>query len=180
MDDALDKAFEAGVRYCFTWNVRQFVLFDSHIQGVPFAQRNIEGPAHVVEASVSDDVNREWARTAIRSFLEDFLDRFSDLLNGRRTFDPTPLDQRFIGWIEGALEDPISHTQDTLAALSKTDSTFKDRLASWMLSQGWEPSSQEERRRQNLERASRLACYILLTRLVFYQVCAAGSYRCRL
>ena len=38
-----------------------------------------------------------------------------------------------------------------------------------MLSQGWEPSSEQERRRQNLERASRLSCYILVTRLVFYQ-----------
>ena len=29
VEDALDKAFRAGVQYCFTWNVRQFVLFDS-------------------------------------------------------------------------------------------------------------------------------------------------------
>ena len=39
-----------------------------------------------------------------------------------------------------------------------------------MVSQGWEPSSQEDRLRENLGRASRLSCYILVTRLVFYQV----------
>ena len=170
VDDALSKASEDGIRYCFTWNVRQLVLFDSHIQGVPYAERNIEGPADVVDAAVSDDVGREWARDAIRRFWEAFLERFADLLAGHRAFEPSPIDQRFIGWIEGALEDPIAHTEDALGLLSRTDSVFRARLGSWMLSQGWEPSSQQEQRQQNLERASRLSCYILLTRLVFYQV----------
>ena len=170
VDDALSKASQDGIRYCFTWNVRQLVLFDSHIQGVPYAERNIEGPADVVDAAVSDDVGREWARDAIRRFWEEFLERFADLLAGRRAFEPSPIDQRFIGWIEGALEDPIAHTEDALGLLSRTDPGFRERLGSWILSQGWEPSSQQEQRQQNLERASRLSCYILLTRLVFYQV----------
>ncbi len=170
VDDALSKASRDGIRHCFTWNVRQFVLFDSHIQGVPYAERHIEGPSDVVDATVSDDVGREWAREAIRSFWEDFLERFADLLEGRRTFEPSPIDQRFIGWLEGALEDPIDHTEDALVARSRTDSDLNNRLTSWMLSQGWEPSAQEEQRRQNLGRASRLSCYILVTRLVFYQV----------
>ena len=170
VEDALQKAFRAGVRYCFTWNVRQFVLFDSHRQGVPFAQRHIEGPADVVEASVSDDVRQEWVQEAIREFWTDFLERLAELIGGRRPFQPVPIDQRFIGWLEAALEDPIGHTEDMLVKLTTTDAEFNGRLNSWMLSQGWEPSSQPEQRKQNLERASRLSCYILLTRLVFYQV----------
>ena len=170
VDDALGKAFEAGIRYCFTWNVRHFVLFDSHMPGVPFAQRHIEGPADVVEATVSDDVSREWAKEAIHGFWGGFLERFADLVLERRVFEPTPIDQRFISWLEGALEDPIAHTEDTLARLAKADSGFNLRLSAWMLGQGWEPSDQEEQRRQNLERASRLSCYILVTRLVFYEV----------
>ena len=170
VDDALGKAFEAGVRYCFTWNVRQFVLFDSHMPNVPYAQRHIEGPADVVEASVSDDVGQDRTRDAIQRFWANFLERFAELISGQRAFEPSPIGQRFIGWLEGALEDPIAHTAEALAKLSGTDSGFKDRLNSWMLSQGWEPSSDREQNRQNLERASRLSCYILLTRLVFYQV----------
>ena len=170
VEDALSKAFEAGIRYCFTWNVRQFALFDSHIQGVPFAQRNIEGPVSVVEASVSDDVHREWARDAIRDFWTHFLERFADLVLKRRAFKPSPIDQRFISWLEGALEDPIAHTEDNLARLTRADSDFNLRLSAWMVGQGWEPSDQEGQHRRNLERASRLSCYILVTRLVFYQV----------
>ena len=168
--DAMRKAFWAGFQYCFTWNVRQFVLFDTHVQGVPFAQRHIEGPVDVVEASVSDDVRQDWVREAIREFWADFLERFAQLIRGHRAFEPTPIDQRFISWLEGALQDPITHTEGALATLAKTDFEFKARLNKWMLSQGWEPSSQQEQHQQNLERASRLSCYILMTRLVFYQV----------
>ena len=170
VDDALQKAFQAGVRYCFTWNVRQFVLFDSHIQRVPFAQRNIEGPSDVVEATVSDDVRQGWVQDAVKEYWANFLERFAELIGGRRAFQPLPIDQRFIGWLEAALEDPIGHTEDTLVRLSSDDLSFNSQLDMWMLSQGWEPSSHPEQRKQNLERASRLSCYILLTRLVFYQV----------
>ena len=169
VDDALGKAFEAGVRYCFTWNVRQLVLFDSHLQGVPFAQRNIEGPTDIVDVSVSDDVRRDSVREAINQFWGDFLERFADLLRGRRTFELSPIDQRFIGWLEGALEDPIAHTEDALTRKAGTDSKFYVRMNLWMLSQGWEPLDKSEQR-LNLERASRLSCYILVTRLVFYEV----------
>ena len=67
----------AGVQYCFTWNVRQFVLFDTHIQGVPFIQRQIEGPADVAEVTVSDDVTRQSVRDAINEYWKQFLERFA-------------------------------------------------------------------------------------------------------
>ena len=115
VDDALSKASRDGIRYCFTWNVRQFVLFDSHMQGVPYAQRHIEGPMDVVDASVSDDVGRDWARETIRSFWEDFLERFADLLAGRRTFELSPIDQRSsAGW--KALWKTLSPTLKTLSS----------------------------------------------------------------
>ena len=170
VDDALTKASRVGVRYCFTWNVRQLVLFDSHIQNVPYAQRYIEGPQDVVEVSVSDDVSREPVRAEVIDFWEGFLERFAALLQGTRQFELSPLDQRFVAWLEGALEEAVFHTEDSLYRLWRTDTPFKNRLAVWMLSQGWEPSSQPEQLRRNLERAARLACYMLVTRLVFYQV----------
>lgn len=89
--------------------------------GVPLAQRHIEGPTDVVEASVSDDLRQDRAREAIRGFWERFLEQFAELISGRRAFEPSPLDQRFISWLEGALEDPIAHTEDALAMLSRTD-----------------------------------------------------------
>ena len=170
VEDALQKASREGVRYCFTWNVRQFVLFDSHMQGVPYMQRHIEGPSDVADVRISDDVSRQWAQDAIREYWKQFLEKFAELLAGRRAFEPAPIDQRFIAWLEAALEDPIINTTNSLWERSRNDPDFKGNLDLWMLSQSWEPSIHPEQQRQNLDRVSRLSCYILVTRLVFYQV----------
>ena len=170
VEDALNKASREGVRYCFTWNVRHFVLFDSHMQGVPYIQRHIEGPSDVADVRISDDVSRQWAQDAIREYWKQFLEKFAELLAGRRSFEPAPIDQRFIAWLEAALEDPIINTADSLREQARNDPDFKGKLDSWMLSQNWEPSIHPEQQMQNLDRASRLSCYILVTRLVFYQV----------
>ena len=170
VEDALLKASREGVRYCFTWNVRQFVLFDSHMQGVPYTQRHIEGPSNVADVQISDDVNKPWVQDDIKGYWKQFLDRFTDLLEGKRAFQPAPIDQRFIAWLEAALEDPIINTADNLWEQSQNDPEFRRNLYSWMLSQSWEPSINPQQQRQNLDRVSRLSCYILVTRLVFYQV----------
>ena len=101
VNDALTKASKVGVRYCFTWNVRQFVLFDSHIQNVPYSQRAIEGPRDVVDVYQSDDVYRELVKTEVISYWKEFLDQFAALLQGRRSIDPAPLDRGSLpGWKE--------------------------------------------------------------------------------
>ncbi len=169
--DAFEKASRRGVPYYFTWNVRDFVLFETHRADVPFMERRMEGPTRVGEVSVSDDVRRPEVQEAIRSFWEGLLERLAALEAGRRPFQNLPLDRRFIVRIEGALEDPIAATQDELARRRRTDADFRARLDEWMRAeQGWDISEVAEPLRRNLERAARLSCYMLLTRLVFYQV----------
>ena len=124
----------------------------------------------MVDISISDDVKREWVQEGIQDFWRGFLERFAALLAGQRSFEPSPVDQRFINLLEGALENPVLHTADALWAKWQRDPGFKAKLNSWMLTQGWEPSSHPEQQQQNLDRAARLSCYILVTRLVFYQV----------
>ena len=80
---------------------------DSHIQRVPFAQRNIEGPSDVVEATVSDDVRQGWVQDAVKEYWANFLERFASSLVDAVHFSRYPSTQRFIGWLEAALEDPI-------------------------------------------------------------------------
>ena len=119
VEDAQEKAFHEGVRYCFTWNVREFVLFDNQIENRPSPQRIVEHSTVVDGALTSDDVEREWAKEAIRHFWRKFLEDFNESLAGRKAFDPLPIDQSFIVWLEGFLEDPIVHTEDTLLVLQR-------------------------------------------------------------
>src|SRR5437016_4105872 len=47
VEDAFEKASRLGSPYYFTWNVREFALFHTHRDNVPFYERDIEGPLPV-------------------------------------------------------------------------------------------------------------------------------------
>ncbi|MBI2866666.1 MAG: SAM-dependent DNA methyltransferase [Chloroflexi bacterium] len=170
VEDAFEKASRRGTPYYFTWNVREFALFQTHQEGVPFMDRRIEGPTTVAQVATSDDVRRPEVESAIVAFWEKFLEDFARLEAGRRPLLNLPLDRRFILRLEDALLEPISLTESELARRYREDKRFKADLGQWMVDQGWELSEAEEVLRANLERAARLSCYILVTRLVFYQV----------
>lgn len=171
VEDAYEKASRKGVPYYFTWNVRDFVLFQTHKDNVPFMDRRVEGPKHVADATVSDDVRRPEVAASIQAFLERFLEDFAALDAGKRPIQDLPLDRRFMLRLEAALEEPISFTEEELGKICRKDSTFRNKLNNWMLyEQGWDVAQDEEGLRINHARAARLTCYGLVTRLVFYEV----------
>jgi type I restriction-modification system DNA methylase subunit len=170
VEDAFSKAARQGTPYYFTWNVKQFALFKTHEPGVSWLDRRIEGPEDVVDIDVSDDVRRPEIEERIKEWWEDFLKRFANLQAGHRDLENLPLDRRFILRLEGDLGEPILVTQAALVEKYGEDANFRTTLDAWMVEQGWEVSTHPDAARQNLERAARLSCYVLMTRLVFYEV----------
>lgn len=171
VEDAFTKAAQAGTSYYFTWNVREFVLFRTHEEGVPFMDRLVEGPVQVADLATSDDVRRDDVQTAVKDFWEKFLENLSALEQGRRQFQPTTLDVRFVRRLEAALEEPIAATATALLRQCHADQEFNAELRAWMVNeQGWEDSTSEDVLRRNVDRAAHLSCYVLMTRLVFYEV----------
>ncbi len=171
VEDAYEKASRRGTPYYFTWNVREFALFQTHQEDVPFMDRGVEGPQEVVDIRVSDDVRRPEVEAQIKKWWEEFLQRFADLETGRRPLENLPLDRRFILRLENDLSEPIAGTLAALEDKYSQDADFRARLDDWMVSeQGWEVSTDPKLLRQNLDRAAHLSCYVLITRLVFYQV----------
>jgi len=171
VEDAFEKASRRGTDYYFTWNIREFALFQTHKEGVPFMDRGVEGPQEVVDIRVSDDVRRPEVEAQIKKWWEDFLQRFADLEAGRRPLENLPLDRRFILRLENDLIEPIAVTLAALEDKYSKNVDFRSRLDAWMVSeQGWEVSTDPQLLRQNLDRAAHLSCYVLVTRLVFYQV----------
>ncbi len=171
VEDAYEKASRRGTPYYFTWNVREFALFQTHQEGVPFMDRGVEGPQEVVDIRFSDDVRRPEVEAQIKKWWEEFLQRFADLEAGRRPLENLPLDRRFILRLENDLSEPIAGTLAALEDKYSNDADFRARLDAWMVSeQGWEVSTDPKLLRQNLDRAAHLSCYVLITRLVFYQV----------
>lgn len=169
VEDAFEKASRRGSPFYFTWNVREFVLFRTHVEGVPFMQRGIEGPRLVVDISLSDDVRRVQVQEAIAAYWESFLERLAAIESGARLIE-LPLDRRFILRLEATLEHPIAATIDEIDRRYENDAAFRSALNAWMVEEGWEVSVESETLRANIERAARLSCYTLVNRLVFYEV----------
>jgi hypothetical protein len=171
VEDAFTKASRSGTSYYFTWNVREFVLFETHRDGVPFMERRVEGPIHVADVTTSEEVQRNDVQNAVKDFWEKFLHDLAALEQGRRRLQNMPLDQRFVRRLEAALEEPIAATTAALLRHCRTDRQFNADLRRWMVAeQGWEDSTSNEVLRQNIDRAAHLSCYVLMTRLVFYEV----------
>ena len=139
MEDAFTKASRTGTSYYFTWNVCEFVLFETHREGVPFMERRVEGPIHVADVTTSDDVQRNDVQNAVKDFWERFLVDLAALEQGRRRLQDMPLDQRFVRRVEAALEEPIAATGAALLEHCRTDLKLKTQLRTWMVTeQGWE------------------------------------------
>lgn len=171
VEDAFTKASRSGTDYYFTWNVREFVLFQTHQEGVPWMERLVEGPIQVADVTISDDVQRSEVQDSVKGFWEQFLDDLAALEQGRRQLQNMPLDQRFVRRLEAALEEPIAATGAALLQQYHTDQQFNATLRAWMVTeQGWEDSTSDESLRHNIDRAAHLSCYVLMTRLVFYEV----------
>ncbi|MBI4311141.1 MAG: SAM-dependent DNA methyltransferase [Chloroflexi bacterium] len=167
--DAYDKARDLGVDYYFTWNVRDFALFQTLQAGVQWNERKVAG-RHVVDVIDSDDVRKADVEEAIKQFWVTLLESLPAHFAGRRVLRELALDELFIRRIEAALEEPIDSTERELGRRHREDEAFRSSIVAWMVEQGWEDTGFEDILRENLKRAARLSCYVLLTRLVFYEV----------
>lgn len=90
------------------------------------------------------------------------------ILEGSEPIRSKPLDEKFIRVIESALELPILQTRAGIESRYGTDRAFARDFDRWMRDgQGWTISDAELR--DNLERAAKFSCYVLVNKLVFQQ-----------
>ncbi len=165
--NAQDKANNAGITYFFTWNVNRFVLWRTFIPGVLLLGRSIE-EVPVVTITSSDELRQSEVEGKIKEFLESFLERFARIERGEAALGQRPLDEGFISALENALIGPIYGTLDAITARYRTDTAFRAQLDAWMRDdQGWLLSDDSTEQRNNLERAAKLSCYVLVNKIVF-------------
>ncbi|CAN5737747.1 hypothetical protein BH24ACI2_BH24ACI2_10660 [soil metagenome] len=154
--DAHNKANAIGVEYFFTWNVNDCILWRTFEPGKPITERDIE-PIRALNPPIakSDDLLNPRVKEQVRSFLKKLLERCAAILSGEKPLARLPLDEKFIKVWELALM-PI--VRDTLFAVNtkfNSDKAFRIKLEKWMREeQGWTLSNEEEKIRENLERAA--------------------------
>lgn len=170
--DAWEKARSARAPYFFTWNVNQFVLWETFADATPRRDRSYRLYEVLPGRPVSREEHLLHAETeqAIEAWLDGFLREFASIVNGKTALEQKAPDKGFVEALESALRLPILFTYDTLAE-RYGDTVFRSRLDAWMRdAQGWLLFDDAASIRGNLERAAKFSCYVLVNKLVFYEV----------
>ncbi len=166
--DARKKARRAKARFFFTWNVNDCVLWetdpaDPSKLGQDYKSwpvTHVHNEAQLEHKATEDDVT---------GWLVKFLHSVAQILEGTVKIGRKPPDEKFIEALESSLKMPIQFTYDKLDQLYK-NKRERVRLDKWMREdQGWTIYDNPEGIRENLERASRFACYALVNKLVFHE-----------
>ncbi len=166
--DARAKARRAKTRYFFTWNVNEFVLWETSPPGSKGSSENYESWS-VTSVRRENHLDLPMTADAIRQWLVVFLHEFARILRGTTQIGLKSPDERFVDSLESSLELPILLNLETLDSLYKKP-RFKGELDKWMREeQGWIIYADAEGIRDNLLRASKFACYALVNKLVFHE-----------
>jgi hypothetical protein len=167
VNDARSKALRARARFFFTWNVNEFVLWETTPDKASYQNQKYRS-WQVTAVHKESHLDIEPTRQAIQSWLGKFLTEFADITRGTTPIGFKQPDERFIDLLESALHTPIMMTFEVL--LSRyTDPKFKRELDAWMRQEGWTILDDQEGIKDNLENASKYACYALVNKLVFYE-----------
>ena len=167
VQDARGKAQIAGVRFFFTWNVNEFVLWETDYAEAPLRDRKykswpvtlVHKPHHL---KLSSTIH------ALKTWLETFLTEFAKIYHGDALLGTQLPDEKFLQMLESALHLPIIVTQDELENRYKKPKLKAD-IDQWMRAKGWLIVDDPDGIRDNLERAAKYASYALVNKRVFHE-----------
>ena len=166
--DARQKAARAQSPFFFTWNVNDFVLWETVPSKTTLWDHNYKLWS-VTRVHRESHMDLPSTNHAIQTWLTLFLNEFSQILRGTAPIGAKPPDEKFIDALESSLHLPIRLNFDKLEELYKK-ARFKSKLDKWMRDeQGWIIYDNPDGIRDNLERASKFACYALVNKLVFHE-----------
>ncbi len=166
--DAQQKALRAGVKFFFTWNVNECVLWETATAGAGLKDRAYE---RWTVAALTNRAQLEAApiQAKIHEWLVVFLHEAARILKSGKVGGGRTPDVKFVEALEAALTVPIRHTHEALAKRYVSIPSFKRDLDQWMVSLGWTVVSDTEGLHDLLERAAKFGCYLFVNKLVFHE-----------
>jgi hypothetical protein len=162
------KALRAGVKFFFTWNVNECVLWETATAGAGLKDRAYE---RWTVAALTNRAQLEAApvQAKIHEWLVVFLHEAARILKSGKVGGGRTPDVKFVEALEAALTVPIRHTHEALAKFYVSNHSFKRDLDQWMVSLGWTVVSDTEGLHDLLERAAKFGCYLFVNKLVFHE-----------
>ena len=166
--DAQQKALRAGVKFFFTWNVNECVLWETATAGAGLQDRAYERWT-VAALTHRGQLDAVPVQATIHEWLVKFLHDAARILKAGKVGGGRTPDIKFVEALESALTVPIRHTYEALAKLYVTKLPFKRDLDQWMVSLGWTITSGADGLQELLERAAKFGCYLFVNKLVFHE-----------
>ena len=166
--DAQQKALRAGVKFFFTWNVNECVLWETATAGAGLKDRAYERWT-VVALTNRAQLEASPVQARIYEWLVTFLHDAARILNSGKVGGGRTPDVKFVEALEAALTVPIRHTHEALAKRYVSNHSFKRDLDQWMVSLGWTVVSDADGLHDLLERAAKFGCYLFVNKLVFHE-----------
>ena len=166
--DARQKALRAGVRFFFTWNVNECVLWETATAGAGLKDRAYERWT-VTAITQRGQLDTAPVQALIHVWLVKFLYDAARILRQGKVGGARTPDVKFVEALESALTVPIRHTYEALARLYVSTPALKRDLDQWMLSLGWTITSDSDSLHELLERAAKFGCYLFVNKLVFHE-----------
>ena len=168
VQDARQKAQQAGVNFFFTWNVNTFVLWETFSPHTAQKDRQYK-VWEVTKVLKPEHLSLPATVHALKTWLLAFLTEFADLHRGAAALGVKLPDEKFLDMLESSLSTPIALTFGALEDRYQQPH-FKGDLDKWMRAeQGWLISDDPEAVRDNLERAAKFSCYTFVNKLVFHE-----------
>jgi type I restriction-modification system DNA methylase subunit len=168
VEAAHGKASRAGALYFITWNIRRVVVWKTDYPGVELPNRVVYDSEMVAgPMRCPEDLDNPTVAEALQRGIRAVLAFLTSLLTGPPQTVFLPLDRLFIARLESALDYPIDAAVGAITQSAIASGMFKAQLERWMREeQGWLVTKANFD--ENVERAARFACYVLVNRLCFY------------
>ena len=168
VEEAAQKADNAGAEFFFTWNINQLVLFDRKKWQLPILVRRVQEYPLGLELGSPEEVERAEVQGRIKDFLAKFFGEFAAIVAGAQPGWGMGLDEWFVRAFESHISWAVKLTGEYLLAESAAHPAFGSRLQDWMVNeQGWIVSG--EAWHELIDRCARTLCYVFANRLIFYE-----------
>ncbi len=174
-EDAEAKASNAGVRYFFTWNVNQFVLWDRSLWDRPLLERR------VWDRATRPDPGQPGGCCPRRQpqLHQDAFPARPAARPGRHRFRPPgdewlPPDDIFIHSLESHLDWPVQLASAYILEQADKNKPFDLRIQRWMTDQDWTfVRTPHEEWVKAVDNMAKTLAYVWANRLIFYKALRA-------
>jgi len=169
-EPARKKATQRGAKYFATSNFQHFIWFATEkVNSLRPLEEQIQEKYPLSKIENLDLIEEPRYKNSIISELERFLTDLYEVHSGKRAKPKQAIDELLIYRLQDKIKRLSRYYTTIIDNRCHKDNTFAKELSQWFMSQGWSFVWQP----QDFDKAARQTAYLLLNKILFYNVLQA-------